>query len=396
MNSSPENGEAGRYGLTRREFSMLFGGGIAGILAGGAVAIAVLFDEERYFDFKDGWDSLGFNFDDFLYEHGLRGAEDVIAPDYYEITGPYPVGVFNFSAEVLSTGLVPSVFRREDSVSLRAQKAVKYIERLRDALRKFPHLLGPTLWSLEINTPSNLAVPFGPEANLLTVLDSFLSDVESSRVQFDPTPSTHRLNFGVDNLPILTEKEGKWVWTLRSKILTGEVVMNQNYSLESSNYYVSDYSDVQWAIKFLHEYMHCKQDEPALDYINSTSSVSTSNTSSIDETKAAIQRFNLEQTIRLWQQYEGISEISGKPFNARDVAFNEAQANSISQLAVHQLTVLNQGQRFPGLINDDPYPGYEGSLYRTFKREVLADSRAGVRTRALNPRWLVLHMNWGK
>lgn len=302
--------------------------------------------------------------------HGRDTA--VRIPGTSEITNIFP-DAFNFSNDIKEAGLIPSVFFNENTQE-RIRRSVSYIGKLHDFLSKRPEYKGPTLLSLGINAPQNFPIAFEKNVTLYDVLEDFLKSQMFGTVNLDPAPQVGvNFHLGTSNLPEF--KNGKWELTARTQLNTK--VLDEKVVLEDLNTAYYQTTDLQLALKLLHEFCHFKQDQAIMTEI----------------LKDPIQAKGIGQ-----DQNKMLMLIAGKVavhkeriakeinLDVKEFAPNEAQANTISQLFLETLNRINKTNRVPGAEDDDPFPRREDSLLNRFRVQVLGNH-------ALDKRWLLAH-NW--
>ncbi len=314
-----------------------------------------------------------------LDEHYRSTVERI--PGSYEITGPFPIQRFTFSKEVIEAGLVPIVFVNED-IDARIYQATSYIGKLHSLLNNRPELRGPKLWELGVNTPDNFPIEFDQKADLETVLEAFLTDQMFGNIHFNrlPVRGTSYL-FGTIGSP---EYE-KNAWKIVAEVGLNTLILDEKISQEERQTAYYQTTNLQFALKMLHEYSHYKQDQGLMSQILRDNALMEQVGQDPTSMRNMIMKKAQENVLR-------VSVNAGIP--NRNVAVNEAQANAVSQLFLHILTQINRTDRFPGAEDDDPYPISQDALLRVYRRDVVYGSTTFKK--ALNPGWLLKHSNWGQ
>jgi hypothetical protein len=292
-------------------------------------------------------------------------------PGTTEITGTFPESKFHFYKDIKENGLVPAVFLNE-TTGQRIDRGVLYLAGIFDLLSKQPNLSGPKLRELGINTADNLPLNFPPDATLYDVLAGFISSFAHKNVDFNPVPEHgDGYIFGTIGEPFFADG----LWRLKAKTKLDMSLLDEKENREENNTAYYQTTNLQFALRQLHEYIHLNQDEALMVEIVKDPVLMNQIGQDSGKMRAAIERKAVEHKERVIRQ-------NGLAPNSQP---NEAQANAISQLLLYTLSRINRNtERFPGAEGDDPYPISDASLQRDFRRNVLA-------TGALNPDWQVRH-----
>lgn len=297
-------------------------------------------------------------------------------PGAIEFTGLFPEDRFTFSPEIKSSQLIPTVFLNETTAE-RIDKSVALIRNLYTFLVHNPGAPNADLGLFKINDIVNFPIDLPSGTTLKDVLKRFNDDYMIGTVKFAPTPVVGAdFHLGTIGNPIL--KNGRWVMT--SNVAINTIVVDERASQEehSSAYYQT--TDLQLALKMLHEYSHLLQDQGIVNQIMQDKNALTMIGGDTNKIREVISQRATENARRIAASLN-LTEMKTSP--------NEAQANSISQLLLNTLTVINRTDRFPGAETDDPYPVDPSSLLRTFRNYVIKGS-------AIDPGWILKHSNWGQ
>ena len=289
-----------------------------------------------------------------------------------EIIGLFPDS-FGFSPDIKESGLAPYVFLNEPTQT-RINYSISYLGRLHRLLTRKPEHRGPTLSSLAINSPQNFPIAFAKDATLFDVLEDFLKSQAFGTVSQDAKPIIGA-NFHLGTIGNPELRNGKW--ELKAQTQFNTKVIDEKAITEDHGMAYYQTTDLQLALKLLHEFSHLKQDQGLMDEITKDAQAMPNIGQDPHKMREAIVNRAAQHKARIAR------EINLDP---QTFAPNEAQANTVSQLALEVLNRVNGANRIPGVEDDDPYPQREDSLLRSFRVQVLGNH-------ALDKRWLVRH-NW--
>jgi hypothetical protein len=290
-----------------------------------------------------------------------------------EMIGVLPEYPFNFSKDLKEAGLIPTVFQNETTQE-RIYKSVSYLGNLHRFLSKRPELRGPKLASLAINSSQNFPINIPEYATIYDVLEDFLKSQMFGTVKLDPKPVA-KANFHLGTSNSAEFRDGMWQLVADTKFNT--LVLDDREVKEASGTSYYQTTDLQLALKMLHEFSHYLQDKAIFQQIIGDDKLMQTIGRDPQKMSQAIATKVAEHKARIAREIN---------INPKDFAPNEAQANTISMQALETLNNINRTERVPGAEDDDPFPRKDESLLVVYRNSVLVNH-------ALDRRWLLRH-NW--
>lgn len=321
-----------------------------------------------------------------------------------EIIGSFLPYGFKFSDVIRKYNLVPEVFTNGTSVEERHRKALFYFQKFQLALidlarSPLSDTVGLTMGRLGVVSEENFPIAFSPTTTMRDIVVGLTSDVESRQVYLNPELQLNaNYGFGTVNEPAFIQEvddnSTQNSVQINTKIYVGDDALRYFERDRVGNYVYNQYTDAQWALKLLHEYCHRKQGQALFRFISEDPNLfdevlkNPSKADKILDSIIAAHDYRIKQTL-----------INAKvtPQTYQRAALNEAQANTISQLALYQLFRMNNGINMPGFSDDDPLGpnAIRPTLLSNFTTNVLPILQNVPMAGPLNPHWLVRHSNWG-
>lgn len=311
-----------------------------------------------------------------LDDHYRNTAERI--PGFLELSGKLPENWFN--REMADAQLIPQVFENENT-SERVSKATSYLERLRSYLLKNPHLEGPKLAELGNNIPENFPIALIKEATVSDLLELFLTNQKSGQIQVNNNPIIGASFYlGTAGNPQHNGKE----WQITAQTWVNTLIIDEKQVQEQYGYARYQTTDLQVALKLIHEFSHFLQDKALMAEI-------------LNNTELMKQIGNdpamMREAIGIKAQYHQDRIAQSIGLVGRNVSFNEAQANRNSMAVLEALRRVNGGNRVTGAEDDDPFIAYKKPLIQNFRDSNRNQTPA---QKGLDIAWVLEHSNWGK
>lgn len=298
------------------------------------------------------------------------------------IESTFPTDRFSFSRAVTKYDLVPRVLPEFQWASDRMQVGIDYLKKLSNALQENPQYNSSTLGEIGAVSKDNFPISFSNSTTAREVIQSLLGDIEDKKVIIwgASVPNVPYL-VGTYNLPQYQADKGMFMGS--------QIHANADFPFgaprnEEAGTMYKQYTDLQVALKMIHEYAHCRQGQRLLEL-----TLADLGKGMKEYTDTSFVGSQIEQkATRIITSMNNDSRIDRTKVEGV-ISFNEAQANQVAQFVLWTINKLNMGKRMPG-TEDDSYPVSPNSLYQTFQRAIVKEKNPR------DPQWLALHANWGK
>lgn len=307
------------------------------------------------------------------------------------VEGTFPSDRFNFSPTITKYNLIPRVLPENQWASDRMQAGLDYLKKVYTALKATSESLSetsalkaPMLDEIGVVSNDNFPTSLSRSTTAQEIVRDYLKDIEEGKILI--------WGASVQNVPYLIGTYNHVNFTGRKGYgmhIGGQVVANADFPfgparMEDAGTIYTRYTDLQVALKMVHEYAHYKQSQRLLELVltdlgkDKEEYTDTQYVSTLIDQKVANLIVEMNKDTRIDR-----SKVNGT------VSFNEAQANQVAQFILWTVVQLNNGNRVPG-TEDDSFPVNPSSLYQTFNRAIFYEKNR------FDPAWLSLHSNWNK
>ena len=286
-----------------------------------------------------------------------------------------------FSEKVKTFNLEPRILKKPMWASDVMLAGVDYLRNAAVVLDAHPEFSQRTAESMGIVGPERYPTSINSSDTMGVILNRMLEDIRTKRlVIWGGSMQNVPYLFGTVNNPKQAENGD---WYVESQFHANADYPFGETQTEEPGFMYDNYTNLQVALKMLHEYGHVLQGRQLLS-------------STMDRYNTAIAHTPTESNVAAFmgKRDEEISiGMNNDPRINRNlvkgkISFNEIQANLLAQRLLLTLNELN-GRRMPG-TQDDSYPVKPDSLYQTFQRAIVTEGNHYDST------WLIKHSNWGQ